>query len=40
MTANIVLTQDADLECDLNHYDSLLAPIVSNRSLFVLGTGR
>jgi SAM-dependent methyltransferase len=36
-TGDIVLIQDADLEYDLNDYDSLLAPILSNRSLFVLG---
>ncbi len=37
-TGDIVLIQDADLEYDLNDYDALLAPLVSNRALFVLGT--
>lgn len=37
-TGDVLLIQDADLEYDLNDYDSLLAPILSNRSLFVLGT--
>ena len=37
-TGDIVLIQDADLEYDLNDYDALLAPILSNRALFVLGT--
>ena len=37
-TGDIVLIQDADLEYDLNDYDALLAPILANRALFVLGT--
>ncbi len=37
-TGSVVLIQDADLEYDLNDYDALLAPILSNRALFVLGT--
>jgi len=35
---DIVLIQDADLEYDLDDYDALLAPILSHRALFVLGT--
>jgi hypothetical protein len=31
------MIQDADLEYDLNDYDSLLEPLVNNRALFVLG---
>ena len=36
-SGEVVLIQDADLEYDLNDYDSLLAPILSHRALFVLG---
>jgi hypothetical protein len=34
---DIVLIQDADLEYDLNDYDSLLEPLRAHRALFVLG---
>ena len=37
-TGDFVLIQDADLEYDLDDYDALLAPILANRALFVLGT--
>jgi hypothetical protein len=37
-TGDIVLIQDADLEYDLDDYDGLMAPILANRALFVLGT--
>jgi hypothetical protein len=37
-TGDVVLIQDADLEYDLDDYDALLSPILSNRALFVLGT--
>jgi hypothetical protein len=36
-TGDIVLIQDADLEYDLNDYDALLEPLLSNRAAFVLG---
>jgi hypothetical protein len=36
-TGDIVLIQDADLEYDLNDYDALLQPLLSNRAAFVLG---
>ena len=34
---DIILIQDADLEYDLEDYDSLLEPILNNRQTFVLG---
>jgi Glycosyl transferase family 2 len=36
-TGDIVLIQDADLEYDLNDYDALLEPLLSDRAAFVLG---
>jgi hypothetical protein len=36
-TGDILLIQDADLEYDLNDYDALLEPLLSNRAAFVLG---
>jgi hypothetical protein len=36
-TGDIMLIQDADLEYDLNDYDALLEPLLSNRAAFVLG---
>src|SRR6202030_2538610 len=36
-TGDIVLIQDADLEYDLNDYDALLQPLLSDRAAFVLG---
>ena len=36
-TGDIVMIQDADLEYDLNDYDALLEPLLSNRAAFVLG---
>jgi len=38
ITGDFVLIQDADLEYDLEDYDSLLEPLVSGREAFVLGS--
>lgn len=37
-SGDVVLIQDADLEYDLNDYDALVAPILANQALLVLGT--
>ena len=37
-TGDIVLIQDADLEYDLDDYESLLTPIVAGQTKFVLGS--
>ncbi len=37
-TGDYVLIQDADLEYDLDDYDSLLEPLVAGRNAFVLGS--
>lgn len=37
-TGTIVLIQDADLEYDLDDYDTLLEPIIQRRTSFVLGS--
>jgi hypothetical protein len=37
-SGDIVLIQDADLEYDLDDYEKLLRPIVSNQASFVLGS--
>ncbi len=36
-TGDVVLIQDADLEYDLNDYDTLIEPLQSGRAAFVLG---
>ena len=37
-TGEILLIQDADLEYDLDDYETLLAPIVAGRQAFILGS--
>jgi hypothetical protein len=38
VTGSIILIQDADFEYDIEDYDALLAPILQNRTSFVLGS--
>ena len=37
-TGDILLIQDADLEYSLDDYESLLAPLTANQTMFVLGS--
>lgn len=37
-SGDFILIQDADLEYDINDYEELLSPLISEKSAFVLGT--